>query len=70
MRGTVDVGQIVDNRGLADVFLQEHRDFIIALAARLRLPAIYANQTCVPNAGLMSYAVNYPDMGLSQCDNR
>jgi putative ABC transport system substrate-binding protein len=45
-----------------DTFLNEHRDFIIALAARLRLPAIYANQTCVPNGGFMSYAVNYPDI--------
>lgn len=45
-----------------DIFLQAHRDFIIELAARHRLPAIYANQTCVPNGGLMSYAVNYPDI--------
>jgi putative ABC transport system substrate-binding protein len=45
-----------------DIFLQGHRDFIIELAARHRLPAIYANQTCVPNGGLMSYAVNYPDI--------
>jgi len=47
---------------IADVFLLEHRDFIIELAARLRVPAIYGNQTCVPNGGLMSYAVNYPDI--------
>jgi putative tryptophan/tyrosine transport system substrate-binding protein len=47
---------------IADIFLQVHRDFIIELAARHRLPAIYANETAVPNGGLMSYAVNYPDI--------
>ena len=47
---------------IADTFLLERRDFVIELAARLRLPAIYPTQTCVPNGGFMSYAVNYQDI--------
>ena len=47
---------------IADTFLGEHRDFIIELAARLRLPAIYGSQIFHTNGGLMSYAVNYPDI--------
>jgi putative ABC transport system substrate-binding protein len=47
---------------IADTFLVGHRDFIIELAARLRLPAIYGSPTYVPNGGLMSYAVNFPDI--------
>src|SRR4029077_9651655 len=46
---------------IPDTFLTEHRDFIIELAVRLRLLAIYANQTCVPNGGLMSYAFIFRD---------
>ena len=47
---------------IPDTFLYVHRGFIIELAARLRLPAIYGSQIFVPNGGLMSYAVNYPDI--------
>jgi ABC-type uncharacterized transport system substrate-binding protein len=47
---------------IGDTFLNDHRDFIIELAARLRLPAIYGNPTYVPNGGLMSYTINFPDI--------
>jgi len=45
-----------------DTFLVEHRDFLVALAARYRLPAIYGSQIFVPSGGLMSYASDYPDI--------
>jgi putative tryptophan/tyrosine transport system substrate-binding protein len=47
---------------LNDIYLGEQRDFIITLAARYRLPAIYPVKTFVPSGGLMSYAVDYPDI--------
>lgn len=45
-----------------DIFLVKNCDFIIELAARLRLPGIYGSPTFVPSGSLMSYAVNYPDI--------
>ena len=45
-----------------DTFLSEHRDLIVQLATRHRLPAIYGSQVFVPSGGLMSYAVDYPDL--------
>jgi putative tryptophan/tyrosine transport system substrate-binding protein len=45
-----------------DIFLVEHRDLLVGLAIRHRLPAIYASQIYVPNGGLMSYAADYPDI--------
>lgn len=47
---------------IPDIFLAKQRDHIVALAARYELPAIYGTDTFVPNGGLMSYAVNYPDI--------
>ena len=38
-----------------------HRDLIIALAARHRLPAVYWNTFFVTAGGLMSYAVDWPN---------
>ena len=43
----------------ADQFNILHRDLIIALAARHRLPAIYAYRTHVVAGGLMSYGIDF-----------
>src|SRR6202048_4587435 len=45
-----------------DTFLAEHRDFLVALAIRYRLPAIYGSQFFAPSGGLMAYAADYPDI--------
>ena len=45
-----------------DTFLAEHRDFLVALMARYRLPAIYGSQIYAPSGGLMAYASDYPDI--------
>ncbi len=47
---------------IIDTFLTEHRDEVVALAARYRLPAIYGTRIYVPSGGLMSYAADYPDI--------
>jgi putative ABC transport system substrate-binding protein len=41
--------------------LRQHRDLIIALAARYRLPAVYANRSFVAAGGLMSYGFDRVD---------
>ena len=38
-----------------------HRDLIIALAARYKLPAVYDNRLFVAAGGLISYGPNFPD---------
>lgn len=43
-------------------FLNFHRLKLFELAARYRLPAIYATSTYVDGGGLMSYGPNFPDM--------
>jgi len=45
---------------LIDGFLQANRKAIVELAAKHRLPAIYAAKEFVEAGGLMSYAVSYP----------
>jgi putative ABC transport system substrate-binding protein len=44
-----------------DVTTSVHRDVIIALAARHRLPAVYAVRAFVAAGGLMSYGIDYLD---------
>jgi putative tryptophan/tyrosine transport system substrate-binding protein len=39
-----------------------HRQRIVDLAARNRLPAMYGQRAFVDSGGLMSYAANVPDM--------
>ncbi len=47
---------------ITDSFMTEHRDLIIQLAARHRIPAVYANRGFAPAGGLMSYAADFPDL--------
>jgi putative ABC transport system substrate-binding protein len=47
---------------LPDVFTVIHRDLIISLAARYRLPAAYPFRFFVANGGLISYGVDLNDM--------
>jgi putative ABC transport system substrate-binding protein len=46
---------------IPDSFTGQHRDRIIALTARYRLPALYANSSATPSGGLMAYAVDTRD---------
>jgi putative ABC transport system substrate-binding protein len=46
---------------IPDSFNAEHRDIIIAAAARNRLPALYGVTASTPAGGLMAYAVNTSD---------
>jgi putative ABC transport system substrate-binding protein len=48
--------------GMADTFVVAHRDLILELTARQRLPAVYANSLFVPSGGLMAYAVDTVDL--------
>jgi putative ABC transport system substrate-binding protein len=45
-----------------DISTVVHRDLIIALAARHRLPAVYALRVLVAAGGLMSYGPDYVDL--------
>jgi putative tryptophan/tyrosine transport system substrate-binding protein len=42
-------------------FAQSHRDQIVALAARYRLPAIYSSRFFIPSGGLLCYGVDTID---------
>jgi putative ABC transport system substrate-binding protein len=46
---------------IPDSFTAQHRDLIIALAARHRLPAVYSILPATPSGGLMAYAVDTRD---------
>ena len=46
---------------IPDSVTGQHRDLIIALAARYRLPALYAIPSATPSGGLMAYAVDTRD---------
>jgi putative ABC transport system substrate-binding protein len=45
-----------------DSFTLQHRDLIVDLAAKNRLPAAYAAREFVDAGGLIAYAVNFPDL--------
>jgi putative ABC transport system substrate-binding protein len=47
---------------LTSIFTATHRDAIIAVAARYRLPAVYAFPFFAEAGGLMSYGVDVADM--------
>ena len=47
---------------MSDPFLGVHRDLIIALAAKYRLPAVYPYRLFVPDGGLISYGVDIVDI--------
>jgi putative ABC transport system substrate-binding protein len=47
---------------IPDSFTGQHRDLIIALAARNRLPALYTNLVSTPSGGLIAYAVDTRDL--------
>jgi putative ABC transport system substrate-binding protein len=48
--------------GLPDPFTNAHRDLIVGLAARYRLPAIYIQRAFVAAGGLVSYGVDVTDL--------
>src|SRR6516164_1490189 len=48
--------------GIADTFVADHRDLIIALAAQHRLPAIYGNPIFARFGGLIVYSPDYVDI--------
>jgi putative tryptophan/tyrosine transport system substrate-binding protein len=50
-------GLIVTSSGLA----QQHRDLIVTLAARHKLPAVYPERSYVAAGGLISYGADYVD---------
>jgi putative tryptophan/tyrosine transport system substrate-binding protein len=47
---------------LPDSFTGQHRDLIIRLAARNRVPTLYANLISTPIGGLMAYSVDTHDL--------
>jgi putative ABC transport system substrate-binding protein len=47
---------------VSDTFTVVHRDLIIQLAARHRLPAVYPWRFCVTEGGLISYGVDLSDI--------
>src|SRR5262249_10625281 len=55
-RGREKGGGII---GIADTFIADHSDLIIALAAHHRLPAIYGNPIFARSGGLMVYSPDY-----------
>ena len=56
--GELDYGLIVPS----DPSTNSHRKLIVELAARRRLPAIYALRAATADGGLMSYGVDLPDL--------
>jgi putative ABC transport system substrate-binding protein len=62
---TIEAFARTPNGGLLltpDTTTTVHRDLIIALAARYRLPAVYSFRAFVAAGGLMSYGVDFVDM--------
>src|SRR6516165_6334079 len=65
-----DIGRVIEsfaslpNGGLVfppDATTSAHRDLVVALAARYRLPAVYAWRQFVTAGGLMSYGIDFVD---------
>jgi putative tryptophan/tyrosine transport system substrate-binding protein len=52
----------------ASISATQHRDLIIALAARLHLPAVYPNQFFVTGGGLVSYGPVFLDQYRQAAD--
>ena len=53
-----DTGLIV----MADAFMSVHRELIVALAARHRVPAIYPYRYYVTDGALMSYGIEFTEL--------
>ena len=47
---------------IADLFNTTHREAIVALAARYRVPAVYGDQSFIPIGGMMTYVIDTPDL--------
>jgi putative ABC transport system substrate-binding protein len=45
-----------------DIFTSAHREQIVELAGRYKMPAIYAYRFFAASGGLMSYGINTPDI--------
>jgi putative tryptophan/tyrosine transport system substrate-binding protein len=67
----VDIERVIDAIGRTpggglilppDTTTVVHRDIIVALAARYRLPAIYAYRAHIISGGLMSYGTDFADL--------
>jgi ABC-type uncharacterized transport system substrate-binding protein len=56
--GEANVGLVA----MPDIFTAEHRDLIISLATKYRLPAISWIRSFAAGGGLMSYGVDLPDL--------
>jgi putative ABC transport system substrate-binding protein len=62
-----------DNGGLLcppETFITAHRDLVIALAAKHRLPAVYAWRYFVTDGGLMSYGIDLVDVYQQSASDR
>jgi putative ABC transport system substrate-binding protein len=65
IEGAIESCARVPNSGLIvspSLTTQSHRDLIIALTARYRLPTVYAYRSFVSEGGLMSYDTDYVEM--------
>src|SRR5205823_12327918 len=57
--GKPNAGMIV----LPSPFIQAHRELIIALAAKHRVPVVYATRSYVTSGGLISYGSDWVEIG-------